>query len=128
MRTLEKITINNFKSIRAQTLALGKLNVFIGSNGAGKSNFVGVFRFLKEIVNQHLQTYVGTKGGADSLLHFGRKKSPEMSIFLEFGEVGKSNEVKLAGTADDTLFISSEEVYYHEKSTFPYQALKNKRI
>jgi hypothetical protein len=37
MRTLEKLTIKNFKSIREQTLALGKLNVFIGGNGAGKS-------------------------------------------------------------------------------------------
>ena len=36
MRTLEKLTIKNFKSIREQTLALGRLNVFIGGNGVGK--------------------------------------------------------------------------------------------
>jgi len=36
MRTLEKLTIKNFKSIREQTLELGRLNVFIGGNGAGK--------------------------------------------------------------------------------------------
>lgn len=121
MRALGKITIKNFKSIREQTLDLGRLNVFIGSNGAGKSNFVGVFRFLKEIVNQHLQTYVGTKGGADSLLHFGRKKSPEMSFRLEFGEGNTSNsyEVKLTGTADDNLLIDTERTYYHKKDKYP---------
>jgi len=32
MRTLEKLAIKNFKSIREQTLALGRLNVFIGAH------------------------------------------------------------------------------------------------
>src|SRR6266478_1165542 len=59
MRTLEKLTIKNFKSIREQTLALGRLNVFIGGNGAGKSNLIEAFRFLREIVNQNLAGYVG---------------------------------------------------------------------
>ena len=78
MRTLEKLTIKNFKSIREQTLELGRLNVFIGGNGAGKSNLIGAFRFLREIVNQNLAVYVGTKGPADSFLFFGRKQSPEV--------------------------------------------------
>ena len=38
MRMLENLIIKNFKSIRDQTLALGSLNIFIGGNGAGKSN------------------------------------------------------------------------------------------
>jgi len=59
MRTLEKLTIKSFKSIREQTLALGRLNVFIGGNGAGKSNLIEVFRFLREIVNQNLADYTG---------------------------------------------------------------------
>ena len=51
MRTLEKLTIKNFKSIREQTLALGRLNVLIGANGSGKSNLIEAFRFLREIVS-----------------------------------------------------------------------------
>ena len=73
MRVLEQITIKNFKSIREQKLALGPLNVFIGGNGAGKSNLIEVFRFLREIVNQNLAGYVALKGGADALLYFGRR-------------------------------------------------------
>jgi predicted ATPase len=122
MHTLEKIAINNFKSIREQTLVLGNLNVFIGSNGVGKSNLIGVFRLLREIVNQKLQSYVGTKGGADSLLHFGRKKSPGMSIRLEFGGDGNTSnsyEVILVGTADDNLLIDAERACYHKKDKYP---------
>jgi len=86
MRTLEKLNDQEFQIHQGQKLALGRLNVFIGGNGAGKSNLIEVFHFLREIVNQHLGDYVGTKGGADTLLHFGRRNSPEMSFRLEFGE------------------------------------------
>ena len=51
MRTLQRLKITNFKSIREQELRLLPLNVFIGGNGSGKSNLINVFRFLKEIVD-----------------------------------------------------------------------------
>jgi predicted ATPase len=125
MRALEKLTIKNFKSIREQTLALGKLNIFIGGNGAGKSNLIEVFRFLREIVNQNLAGYTGIKGGADTLLYFGRKRSPEMSFYLEFGEDDRSNgySVALVGTEEDAFIISTEMAFYHEKNAYsnPYK-------
>jgi predicted ATPase len=121
MRTLEKLTIKNFKSIREQTLELGRLNVFIGGNGAGKSNLIEAFRFLREIVNQNLAGYAGTKGGADALLYFGRKRSPEMSFRLEFGEGDTSNaySVELRATDEGGLMISGETAYYHERKKYP---------
>jgi predicted ATPase len=121
MRTLEKLTVKNFKSIREQTLTLGKLNVFIGANGAGKSNLIEVFRFLREIVNQNLASYTGIKGGADKLLYFGRKRSPGMRFFLEFGEANTSNaySIELLGTDEDSFIISNETTYYHERDKYP---------
>lgn len=121
MRTLEKLTIKNFKSIREQTLELGRLNVFIGGNGAGKSNLIEAFRFLREIVNQNLAGYTATKGGADTLLYFGRKRSSEMSFRLEFGEGETSNaySVKLRGTDEGSLMIAEEVAFYHERQKYP---------
>jgi predicted ATPase len=126
MRTLEKLTIKNFKSIREQTLALGRLNVFIGGNGVGKSNLIGAFRFLREIVNQNLAAYTGTKGGADTLLYFGRKKSPEMSFRLEFGEgdIGNAYFVKLKATDEDSFIIAEEIAFYHERKHYPTPYVK----
>jgi predicted ATPase len=116
MRTLDRLIIKNFKSIREQTIALGRLNVFIGGNGAGKSNLIGAFRFLREIVNQNLAVYTGTKGGADSFLHFGRKRSPEMSLQLQFGEHGVETAyfAKLKPTDDDGFLISKEVALFVE--------------
>lgn len=124
MRRLEKLTIKNFKSIRNQTLNLNALNVFIGGNGAGKSNLIEAFRFLREIVNQNLGSYTAFKGGADKLLYFGRKRSAEMEFNLEFGEGDISNayDVRVAGTTEDSLFILRETAYYHERARYqaPY--------
>lgn len=60
--SLREIHIQGFKSIRDQKLLFGPLNVFIGGNGSGKSNLVGVFHFLNRIANQQLQTYTGEAG------------------------------------------------------------------
>lgn len=37
---VQKITIQNFKSIQDLTIELGRVNVFIGENGSGKSNIL----------------------------------------------------------------------------------------
>lgn len=116
MRTLEKLTIKGFKSIREQTLELDRLNVVIGGNGVGKSNLIAAFKFLREIVDGRLGQYSLTKG-ASTLLHFGRKRTPEMFLRLEFGEGDTSNAyaVRLTGTDDNSLIVAGETAYYHER-------------
>lgn len=37
---INEIKINNFKSIKSKELSFGKVNIFVGANGAGKSNFL----------------------------------------------------------------------------------------
>lgn len=129
MRKLETITVRNFKSIRGQSLRLEALNVFIGGNGSGKSNLIEVFRFLREIVEQNLAGYTVKKGGADALLHFGRKHSASMMITVEFGEGMKSNTymVKLNGTDADELVIDFEASSYKEKET-SYSTIRQHEI
>ncbi len=51
---IEKIYIKNFLSIKDAEIKLGKINLLIGPNNSGKSNFLKVFDFLKE--KQHLDS------------------------------------------------------------------------
>lgn len=106
MHRLSRIQIAGFKSIRDQTLELRELNVLIGANGAGKSNFIEVFRLLNEIVNRTLRIYVARSGGADRLLHFGRKRTEEIVIHLDFE--GDSYSCRLLPTAGDSLLFAEE--------------------
>ena len=43
---IEQIKFKNYKSIKDATIKLTNLNVLIGANGAGKSNFISFFNFF----------------------------------------------------------------------------------
>ena len=58
---LSRMTIRGFKSIKNCDISFGKINVLIGSNGAGKSNFISAFSFLQNILSKNLQVSVGQR-------------------------------------------------------------------
>jgi predicted ATPase len=120
MRVLESLTVRGFKSIRDQTLKLAPLNVFIGGNGSGKSNLVGVFQFLNRVINQELQTYTGVAGGADSVLHFGRKRTPSLFVSLEFvaGESANGYSFELLPSEEDRFVFGDESIWFHDRVRF----------
>ncbi len=110
MHRLDRIQIAGFKSIRDQTLELRPLNVLIGANGAGKSNFIEVFRLLHEIVSQNLQLFVARSGGADRLLHFGTKETEEILLHLNFEQ--NSYRCRLVPAVDGSLIFAEERIYF----------------
>lgn len=111
MAPLDRVRIRGFKSIRELDLELRPLNVLIGANGSGKSNFIDFFTLLREIVNLRLQAYVARSGGASSLLHFGPKVTPEMRLRVHFGR--NVYDARLEAAEDDTLFFAEETCWYH---------------
>jgi predicted ATPase len=85
---LKEIELSGFKSIQKMKLVFNKINVLIGANGAGKSNFIEVFKLLISLKNHRLQFYIGRNGGANALLHYGIKTSKQMTaqFRLETGQ------------------------------------------
>ena len=105
--TIKKLTIEGFKSIRKlEDFELGGLNVLIGANGAGKSNFVSFFRLLRDLIQQRLQTAIAVEGGADSCLFLGPKETRQLTAKLYFGKNGY--EFSLVPTHDGRLIFSDE--------------------
>lgn len=123
MRRLTEITVEGYKSIAKQTLALNWLNVLIGGNGVGKSNFIGAFRFLRSVYEGGLQQAVAEATGADRLLHFGRKRTSELKLRAVFAEEGlpllTAYAFSLKPDEADSLFFSSEWVEFHDASRYP---------
>jgi predicted ATPase len=110
--TIKKLTIEGFKSIRRlEDFELRSLNVMIGANGAGKSNFVGFFRLLRELIEQRLQLAVATDGGADALLYLGPKITQEVSAKLYFGNNGY--EFTLRPTVDGKMVFVAETTLFN---------------
>ncbi|MCI0710301.1 MAG: AAA family ATPase [Chloroflexi bacterium] len=108
---LDRLTIRGFQSIRAlEDFKLNDLNILIGANGAGKSNFVNYFRMLSELVEQRLQVWVNKRGGADRLLTFGIKETHQLFSFLWFGDNGY--EFTLEPADDEGFVFVAERLYY----------------
>lgn len=83
---LKRIKVRNFKSFEDLELDLGRLNVVIGANAAGKSNLVQVFGFLRDICNEGLDNAVSLQGGIEYTRSFGRgKKNITIELEIEFG-------------------------------------------
>ena len=62
---MKKIKISNFKSFDDLEIELSKFNVLIGANASGKSNFVQIFKFLRDIANQGLDNAISNQGGVE---------------------------------------------------------------
>jgi predicted ATPase len=110
---ISAITIRGFKSIAAiESLELRPINVVIGANGAGKSNFVGVFSFLAETFEEPdwFNERVSVAGGANRLLHFGSKRTAEIEIVLAGSQRLPIFEVRLVPTADDRLLVVTDHI------------------
>jgi predicted ATPase len=62
---IKRIQVSNFKSYKSLDIELGQFNVLIGANAAGKSNFIRIFRFLRDIIDFGLENAVSLQGGAE---------------------------------------------------------------
>lgn len=118
-QSLNMVTIKGFKSIRLlEDFELSGLNVLIGGNGAGKSNFIDFFRMLRamlelplpDLASASLKTYIADGGGAADFLFNGPKVTKQIEIVTEFGQNGY--RFKLAPTADESFIIIDEARYF----------------
>ncbi|MFP6562358.1 AAA family ATPase [Paraburkholderia sp. B3] len=117
MTAIDRLSIEGYKSIRKlDGLSLGKLNVLIGANGAGKSNFIGFFRLLARLMAGELNLYVAKAGGPDSLLHYGRKRTHALAADLRFANNGY--RLELQPTQDNRFVFSKEEFYWNYTNKF----------
>ena len=116
---LDKLTIKGFKSIKSlEDFELTNLNILIGGNGAGKSNFIDFFRMLRAMMglplpglsSASLQAYIADGGGSDDFLFGGPKVTEQIEVEMLFGVNGY--RFKLAPTTDETFLINDEARLY----------------
>ncbi len=113
MSSLDKLTIKGFKSIRElEDFELKSLNLFIGANGAGKSNLISFFRMLHAFVDGNLNSYVSDNGGMSDLLFNGRKITEAMYFETHFGPRGHRFTLK-PGASEEPTIIDEARYYAH---------------
>ncbi|GAB4463137.1 MAG: AAA family ATPase [Bacteroidales bacterium] len=123
---IDQISIYNFKSIQSlENFKIKPINVLIGANGSGKSNFIQFFKLLHYIYNQKLKYYVANNGYAEKLLYMGRKKS----FFLGGEIIFRSDEDKNINNAYKFRLVpqSDDEGFYFEYDQAGYYNVFSKR-
>src|SRR5436190_968448 len=65
MSALRRLSITNFKSLRRVAVEHGALNVLVGPNESGKSNFLDVIQFLGDSVRDDLGPAIDRRAGFD---------------------------------------------------------------
>ena len=128
---LERSVLKGYKSFREIDLSLKPVNVLIGANGSGKSNFISLFKLLNRLVEESLQVHVAQSGGADQILHYGRKTTDQVEITLWFKRDDLANGYSCTLIpAEDTLLIKSESTWFHDRRRYsnPYLDRSDDRL
>lgn len=117
---IDRIVIENYKSIKKLDIKLNMINILIGSNGAGKSNFISFFKFLSSITKNRLQNHVQEDSGAQYILHHGLKVSEQIVSRVELTEQETSTyyEFVLAPNTDQNLFFKNEYLGYRDNKRY----------
>ncbi len=108
---ISRIVLEGFKSIERCDIKMESLNVLIGSNGAGKSNFIGFFGMLQQVLEKKLQQFVSKQGGPDAVLYFGRKITEQLKVELYFGNNGYF--ATFEPTLDNRMMFSKESFWWN---------------
>lgn len=104
---MDYIEIKGYKSIKDIHLDLKPINILIGANGSGKSNFISFFEFLNALKDIKLKEYVALRGGAEKFLHKGSENTQTIQLNTSFNKetIGYRVALKLG----EGNFIFSDE-------------------
>lgn len=81
---IEKIKVSNFKSFNELEVELGNFNVLIGANASGKSNFLQIFNFLRDIEQHGLKNAVSLQGGVEYFRNSSIGTSKNFSLEMDY--------------------------------------------
>lgn len=109
---IKRISIEGFKSIRKLDIELKPLNVLIGANGAGKSNFVDFFGILRAMIERQFQDYINKNRPTDGYFYNGVRYTKHIKADLFFGE-GCDYHFTLEPTKDSSVLIATESGQRH---------------
>ncbi|NCJ05988.1 AAA family ATPase [Synechococcales cyanobacterium C] len=85
---ISRLILKNWRNFQAIDVTLGDRMFLIGPNACGKSNFLDVFRFLRDIAKQGggLQQAVSERGGVSKIRCLYARRYPEIEIEVHLAE------------------------------------------
>lgn len=117
---LRFLKTQNYKNLQLeQSVDLNKLNIFIGSNGSGKSNFISCLKFLKDCLiaipeeNRGVSSFEDaiSKFGGDKILDVNVESPAKVSIAYCFSQINQTGNLqKDSAILDFKLYTDRKKV------------------
>src|SRR6476469_2851596 len=110
---INRVRIQNFRSLVDVTVDLDPLSVLIGRSGTGKSTFVQAIRFLRDCLNRRAVAFASA-GGHDGLLHVRHGKGDlrydlALAVGGPDGDLGYSLSIQPNGSiAEERLALGED--------------------
>ena len=114
---LDRLILKGYKSIKEVDIEFGAVNILIGANGVGKSNFIGFFNFMRKLVEKELELTVAQMGGANKILYFGKKVTQEIDIGLIFKPNGYRS-ILVPDDKDGLIFKEENGFFFPDKINY----------
>lgn len=88
---ISRIELKNWRNFRSVDVELNERAFVVGPNASGKSNFLDVFKFLRDIAKQGggLQKAVSDRGGISKLRCLAARKYPNIEIVIHLSETSE---------------------------------------
>src|SRR5271156_1561538 len=84
---ISHVRLKNWRNFLSAEARLGTVNYVIGPNASGKSNFLDVFRFLRDVARPEgggLQKAVADRGGLSKLRCLHARRDTEVFVEIEW--------------------------------------------
>lgn len=81
---ITRLVVKNYRSLANIDIALSPLTVFVGENGAGKSNVIDTLRFVRDALTSGLDCAVKSRGGIKALRCWFVDENKDISIDVYF--------------------------------------------
>ncbi|WP_071854159.1 AAA family ATPase, partial [Burkholderia ubonensis] len=120
------IKLKNWRNFREVDVPLRERTYLLGANAAGKSNFLDVFRFLRDVSKPQgggLQKAIYDREGIQKLRCLHARRDPEVSIEVHLAESIDDDRptwryllgFKPEGKGAQRTLVSMEQVWHNEK-------------
>ena len=95
---INHLSLRHFKSVDAADVDFGRITVFVGNNGSGKSNVVDALRFLRDASTFGLDRAFSDRHGIESVRQWSPTKPYRMQLGVQFQdrEFGANYEFAIA--------------------------------
>jgi predicted ATPase len=127
---IKHLTVKNFKSFSELSIDFRNFNVLIGSNAAGKSNFIDVIRFLRHIEESGIDNAISLLGGKKHFLNLSIRQSKPFYVkivmedeqdswrvikdrFLGIKEIGYEFEITFNKSGETDFKLTKDRLIFH---------------